>query len=311
MQAMLCAKFQRVAFLGILIPVLGGIGLGWHRAGAHDQPNAKPGPTDKNTEKKESAPEIVPAKEAHRNVAIRAQLIKIVDIEREIEAPLKDVLESLSDRFNLKLVINVAAFKELNPPIENVGEIRTKLPKMQGVSVAAVMRIVLSPFNGTYVVRQGFIEITTLPNAQDCAKLKVQISAKQEPLNEVLEDLAEQTGANIVVDLRAEEKAQTFITANLQGVSLGTAVRVLANMADLKSVALDNVLLVTTTENADEVRRDYLRSTVFDQARRALEELKTADGTDVVRLREAINEAIKQMNLLKTAEPMPKPELKE
>jgi tetratricopeptide (TPR) repeat protein len=89
------------------------------------------------------------------------KMSKVVDIDKAIEAPLKDVLEFLSDRFDLTLIINDAAFKALEPPLENVGETRVKLPKMPGVTLSTVLRLVLSAINGTYLIRRDFIEITT------------------------------------------------------------------------------------------------------------------------------------------------------
>jgi tetratricopeptide (TPR) repeat protein len=90
-----------------------------------------------------------------------SKMSKVVDIDKAIEAPLKDVLEFLSDRFDLTLIINDAAFKALEPPLENVGETRVKLPKMPGVTLSTVLRLVLSAINGTYLIRRDFVEITT------------------------------------------------------------------------------------------------------------------------------------------------------
>jgi hypothetical protein len=42
----------------------------------------------------------------------------------------------------------------------------------------------------------------------------------------------------------------------MQHVPLETAVRLLADMADVKAVALENVLYVTTKENADKLLRE-------------------------------------------------------
>jgi hypothetical protein len=89
------------------------------------------------------------------------KMSKVVDIDKAIEAPLKDVLEFLSDRFDLTLIINDPAFKALEPPLENVGETRVKLPKMPGVTLSTVLRLVLSAINGTYLIRRDFVEITT------------------------------------------------------------------------------------------------------------------------------------------------------
>jgi hypothetical protein len=56
-----------------------------------------------------------------------------------------------------------------------------------------------------------------------------------------------------VIDSRTEEKAKTRVTATFHSVPVDTAVLILADMADLRAVALDNVLYVTTKENAEQL----------------------------------------------------------
>jgi type II secretory pathway component HofQ len=73
------------------------------------------------------------------------------------------------------------------------------------------------------------------------------------PLEKALDDLADLSGFNIVLDARAEEKGSTKVTARLTNVPIDTAVRVLADMAGLAVVRLDNVFYVTTPENAKKV----------------------------------------------------------
>jgi hypothetical protein len=56
-----------------------------------------------------------------------------------------------------------------------------------------------------------------------------------------------------VIDARAREKATTRVTATLNNVPVDTAVLILADMADLRMIVLDNVLYVTTKENAEQL----------------------------------------------------------
>lgn len=55
----------------------------------------------------------------------------------------------------------------------------------------------------------------------------VSLAVANEPFNEVLEELREQTGSNIVRDKRFSESAATTVTAALHEVRLVTALRVL------------------------------------------------------------------------------------
>lgn len=79
----------------------------------------------------------------------------------------------------------------------------------------------------------------------------VSVAAERKPLAEILADLRKQTGANIVLDPRCEEKLkQVMLTVSLNDVRLYDALRVVADMAELKMVYAGNIYYVTTRENA-------------------------------------------------------------
>jgi hypothetical protein len=79
----------------------------------------------------------------------------------------------------------------------------------------------------------------------------VSVHAERKPLAEVLADLRKQTGANIVLDPRCEglEKKAT-INVTLNDVRLYDALRVIADMSELKMVYAGNIYYVTTPANA-------------------------------------------------------------
>jgi hypothetical protein len=79
---------------------------------------------------------------------------------------------------------------------------------------------------------------------------------EQRPLEQALKTLATRTGFTVVLDVRAGEKGKTPVTAAFKNVPLDTAVRLLADMADLRSVLIDNTLYVTSPENADRMIAD-------------------------------------------------------
>jgi len=80
---------------------------------------------------------------------------------------------------------------------------------------------------------------------------EVNITADRKPLLDILADLRKQTGANIVFDPRCEipEKKAT-LSMNISDVRLYDALRVIADMAELKMVYAGNIYYVTTPENA-------------------------------------------------------------
>lgn len=67
------------------------------------------------------------------------------------------------------------------------------------------------------------------------------------------------TGANIVLDARAKEKAKLAITADMHDVRLLAALRVLCDMCELQPVFLNNIFYITSKENAERLQRELDR----------------------------------------------------
>ncbi len=59
-----------------------------------------------------------------------------------------------------------------------------------------------------------------------------------------------------MLDARVGEAAKVPVSAELTNVPLDTAVRLLADMAGLKSVQIDNVVYVTTPANAAVLQKE-------------------------------------------------------
>jgi transcriptional regulator with XRE-family HTH domain len=74
-------------------------------------------------------------------------------------------------------------------------------------------------------------------------------------LEEALKELAEQAEMSVVLDIRVKEKAKIPVTARFLNTPLDTAVRFLADMAGLKSLQVDNLLYVTSPENAEKIEK--------------------------------------------------------
>jgi hypothetical protein len=149
------------------------------------------------------------------------------------------------------------------------------IPAMKNVRLATVLRKVLarvpSTSGATFLVRRDGIEITT--NQFVAAEIYgsgyqgpqtplVYAAFDRQPLDEALKELADQTEANVLIDNRAGEKSKTAVSGKFANVPLDTVVRLLTDMADLRPVHLDNVLYVTTKENASalEARLDKERT---------------------------------------------------
>jgi hypothetical protein len=205
-------------------------------------------------------------KSEHSTKEVRQRLNNPVSLEKGIEAntPFKDAIEFLSDRYDLPIYIDQTAFKKKyeTKPKEpfNPDDQPVRLPRMVGAKLHTVLRLLSEQLGGTYLVRSGHVEITIIERTrpsywtENKRELAPTVNAEfdKRPLEDALADLADQSGISIVLDTKAAEKAKTALTATFNNVPVDTAVRLLADMADLKMVALDSALYVTTRANAEQ-----------------------------------------------------------
>ncbi len=85
---------------------------------------------------------------------------------------------------------------------------------------------------------------------------RVNIDVDGKSLAETLKELADETGANVVIDPRAKKIADEKITLKIDDVPLESAVRLSADMGGLAVIRMSNVLFVTTEARADKLRPD-------------------------------------------------------
>ncbi len=283
---------SKVRFVGIIVLAIGIVGAGTgflgYRSDAQTPPS-KPSPPVANQDHgrvEAQAPALAKAEApaqpnvnppAQDNVAsrLRQQLSQEIDYGglEDARATLSDALDQLSKRYNLNFDINEKAF-ELDPPKDKEHVARTKIadptpiPPMRttlSTVLHKILRRVQVDSGATYLIRRDHIEITT--EAAVRAELGIPANRPLLPLAsdtlqgvsiaEALRQLADKTGYNIALDPRVAEKhrASTGIV-ELNNVPVDTAVRLLANMAGLNVVQLDNVLYVTTAENAKNLREE-------------------------------------------------------
>ncbi len=73
--------------------------------------------------------------------------------------PLKEAIAYLQDRYNIPIIVDTEAFKEIGTP--DVLSQDVQMPKVANISLGTVLRLLLAPLQGTYIIRREFIEITT------------------------------------------------------------------------------------------------------------------------------------------------------
>ena len=129
--------------------------------------------------------------------------------------------------------------------------------KLQGVKVRSALRTMLSQYNLGFAIVGETVVVTTEDMAMHRQmKQRVNVELDNVKLDAALKQLSKETATNLTVDPRVAKDAQTAITLQLEDVPLETAVRLMAEMADLKPVRVGNVLFVTSKTNATEMRSD-------------------------------------------------------
>jgi RNA polymerase sigma factor (sigma-70 family) len=191
---------------------------------------------------------------------IRDTLAKPVSLENGIpvNTTLREAMECLSSNYDVPILFDTQAFKDKG--IDVVEDTPVKLSKMIGIRLETILRLLLDQVNGTYLIRTGYIEVVPCERAQPeywrkvrSLAPRVNVNFTERALDGALRELADQSGISVVIDTRARERATTNVTAALNSVPIDTAVLILAEMADLRLVVLDNVLFVTTKENAEQL----------------------------------------------------------
>jgi hypothetical protein len=253
-----------------------------------DAPKSKP-PAASKTETKPATSE-----EIHALLRKPAALKEPLD-----QMPLRELLEYITDRFNVPVRIDIAAFARVAYPNPiQMYEVPVKLPVVRGMSVGDVLRDALaqipsaggeggggSPSPATFRIRDGqilivpafvtpFSSVGSGPppgGAEDAPVLDgktmleqtegepIALSVEEKPFSEVLKELRRMTGANIVLDARQKDKSKLAITADLHDVRLLAALRVLCDMCELQPVSLNNIYYITSKENAERLQKELDR----------------------------------------------------
>ena len=260
-------KFATGMFL-----ILGVVGIGAAQVGQRqgtaqvsvDQKKpAAPKPAVKEVPQ-DLAVQVNPAKAVREIDLMHEKLSKPVTLDKALDGntPLKDAIEYLGDRFDVSILIDQAAFtvdrKDVgkdDPKKLPVEETQVRLPRMVNISVRLVLGMLCDQVDGVLLVTPDALFITTKKrawpslwdrNSRDLVPT-VNVSFKNVSLEEALKELSSQSGINVILNAPtlAGDEEQKRIRQDFRGVQVDTAVRLLANMHNLRTIAVDNVLYVT------------------------------------------------------------------
>jgi len=213
-----------------------------------------------------------PEAAARKVAAWRDKLERPIDIKHDFGSPsLWDILEFLADRHGLTFRIDDEAFQQSG--VAKAQEQPVHVPQLVGVKLGTVLKMLVAQIRGdedcgTFVVLPDCVLITTTAaeryreNLSPMRRGRVPTASvrfENRPIGAALRELAIAHGLNIVLDTRHEKLLQKPVTADFQQVPLDTVVRLLTDMADLRTVPIDNTLYVTSPDNAREIQAELDR----------------------------------------------------
>ncbi|MBX9677847.1 MAG: hypothetical protein K2X38_03710 [Gemmataceae bacterium] len=197
-------------------------------------------------------------KEASKSTAtaekVRKTLDQVLLLDYEGQS-LEEALRHLKEKTQIHFMVDHFALQNMGIPI---GEVPMQVSlKGNGIKVRQSLQRMLNPYGLTYVILDDGVLVTTEDfGIQRQMRQRTVVDVKDAPLHKALRDLAKQTGVNLVIDPRVMKQAQANVTLEVEDATIETAMRLLAELGDLKAVRMGNVLFVTNDARAEKIRRE-------------------------------------------------------
>ncbi len=189
------------------------------------------------------------------------------------QTTLEEVVDQLQKRHDVNILVNEEAFKAdkcedaLKTKIAQPNPVPTKFNTNLNTVLKMVLARVPAQSGATFLIRRGEIEITTKAALRKELGRKpdepipplVYVQFNNQTLGDALQQLSEQASTTLVLDPRAGDKTKAVVSATFLRVPVDSAIRVLADMADLKPVQLDNMIYLTSPQNAARLEKEKRR----------------------------------------------------
>jgi type II secretory pathway component GspD/PulD (secretin) len=196
------------------------------------------------------------------------QEVQLKDGTNLNELPLFELLQDIAKRYNLNVVINEDAFKQMGLPNIREEKPSASVTQLRGATVRQFLNLTLDGMGAAYLLKNGTVEIVPTRHAAKVTKSGVGedesgrarlneplVSAafKEKPLNEAVAKLAEMYDLTVVVSPQAGDAKTGFVTARLLNLPADKALELLALQCDLRVVRKGNAFLLTSREHANEL----------------------------------------------------------
>lgn len=194
------------------------------------------------------------------------------DAKAKLETPAEKIRKALDKNISIKannqpLTQAIAQIREQGKinifidrqSLQNFG-LNDDVPvsvELDNVKMRTGLRTMLSQYNLGYAIVGSMLVITT----EDMAihrqmQQRVSVNYQDTPLRSALDQLARETAVNLIVDNESIKNIKKTVTLQLEDVPLDLTMRLIAEMADLNMVRVDNVIIVTDPNRAEKLRAE-------------------------------------------------------
>jgi hypothetical protein len=211
-----------------------------------------------------------------------AKLDQIVHIDNQYDGTLESIARLLADQMGVTVLHDEKAFKDADPPLDNVQTTKVHLPIMHHVRVETVFRQLLDPLGGTLLIRGDHFLISTVKEAMRRSELGplptrfaddddeavvplwtrghngliVHCTFDGQPLRGVVTALAARYPEyRIELSNQVGVRDRARITGTLINLPLSDVCREIAEAAGLQTVDTANGTLITTPVHAADLRQ--------------------------------------------------------
>lgn len=303
---MTVSKLKLLAVLGL--GLLGGTGTGIYFAAAQDKPAfakaadpAKPGAPSRPAEKALATPGT--GLTAKTTLALERDAGLTNNLE---DISVGDLLTKLGEETGATIRVDEAFFRQIGETDVYEKKVRIRIAK--GLSVRDILEEVLAQIappaeshlktglrvkGNQIILGRGSVALAAPGRASSGGEAIamveekvlaevlhgpiVGIAAENLPLADFVNQLREQTGANIVVDSRVKEKLTQPVTLTLNDTRLMTALKIAGDSAELAPAVVDNVYYLTTKENAAKLLKETYRE-IYGEPQVAIPTGTVSDG---------------------------------
>ncbi len=194
-------------------------------------------------------PKAGPDKSAEKVESIKKALEKTGNFEFT-GVNLNAVINTLSEDYKVNITLDQTAGNLVGI---SFGDMNVEF-KQKDVKFRTALRGMLGQYGLSFGIIDGSIVVST----EDMIvyrqlKQRVDINVDNSPLNKVLKDLSQRYAINIVLDPKLKAKIEATVTLQVDDVQLDSAIKVLCEMAEVKSARIGNMLYITTEARADKL----------------------------------------------------------